>query len=308
MTTLFVTHPIFLEHHTGWGHPERADRLRVIEQALDVPLFSNLLRCHAPKGHWEQVRLVHTETLIRQLQGAIPDSGFNFVDSDTVLSPASIEAALYATGAVCFAVDTLFSGQARNAFCAVRPPGHHAEPNRAMGFCLFNHVAIGIEYLRSHYSVNKVALIDFDVHHGNGSECIFGKNPQVSYVSLHQFPWYPGTGHAKDTGVGNVMNCLLPSGSGGETLRSAFTDSILPFLDQFAPEWIFLSAGFDAHRDDPLGELNWIEEDYKWITEALMRLADQHAKGRIVSVLEGGYHLDALAKSVSTHVLALMNG
>jgi acetoin utilization deacetylase AcuC-like enzyme len=306
MSTLLFTHPIFLDHETGLGHPESAERLKSIERALSAPEFAGLVRRQAPKADFDKVRLVHTDKLIERIQAALPKIGFGYIDADTVLSPESLDAALHAVGAACAAVDAVFAKEARNAFCAIRPPGHHAEPGTAMGFCLFNNAAIAAEHARKHFGLKKAAIVDFDVHHGNGTQHAFEKNPEVLYASTHQFPWYPGTGRASETGVGNVMNVPLSAGSGGKEFRAAMADKILPFVDKFAPELILVSAGFDAHRDDPLGDLNLVEEDYAWVTAELVKLADQHAGGRVVSVLEGGYNLAALGKSVAAHVRALM--
>jgi acetoin utilization deacetylase AcuC-like enzyme len=306
MSTLLFTHPIFLDHETGLGHPESAERLKSIERALNGPAFAGLVRRRAPKADFDQARLIHTDKLIKRIQAALPKIGFGYIDADTVLSPESLEAALHAVGAACAAVDAVFGKEARNAFCALRPPGHHAEPDTAMGFCLFNNAAIAAEHARKHHGIRKAAIVDFDVHHGNGTQRAFEKNPDVLYASTHQFPWYPGTGLASETGVGNLMNVPLSAGSGGKEFRAAMTDKILPFVDRFAPELILISAGFDAHRDDPLGDLNLMEEDYAWITTELMKLADRHAGGRVVSVLEGGYNLDALGRGVAAHVRALM--
>lgn len=306
MTTLLYTHPIFLEHETGLGHPESIKRLESIARALAAPEFAKLIRRDAPKGGLDQVRLVHTDQHIQRIQAALPKEGFGYVDADTVLSPESLDAALHAVGAACAAVDAVFAKEARNGFCAIRPPGHHAEPNEAMGFCLFNNAAIAAEHARKRHGIKKVAIVDFDVHHGNGTQAAFQKNPEVLYASTHQFPWYPGTGRASETGAGNVMNVPLKAGDGSREFRAALTDKILPFIDRFAPALVLISAGFDAHEDDPLGDLNLVEDDYAWVTTELMKLADKHAAGRVVSVLEGGYNLDALGRSVAAHVKALM--
>jgi acetoin utilization deacetylase AcuC-like enzyme len=306
MTTLLYTHPIFLEHETGLGHPESIKRLESIARALVAPEFAKLNRRDAPKGSLDQVRLIHTDKHIQRIQAALPKEGFGYVDADTVLSPESLDAALHAVGAACAAVDAVCAKESRNGFCAIRPPGHHAEPNEAMGFCLFNNAAIAAEHARKRHGIKKVAIVDFDVHHGNGTQAAFQKNPDVLYASTHQSPWYPGTGRASETGVGNIVNVPLKAGDGSQEFRAAMTGKILPFIDHFAPELVLISAGFDAHKDDPLGDLNLVEDDYAWVTMELMKLADQHAAGRVVSVLEGGYNLDALGRSVAAHVWALM--
>jgi acetoin utilization deacetylase AcuC-like enzyme len=306
MSTLYFTHPIFLDHETGLGHPESADRLRAIDRALAGPGFAALVRKPAPKADLDRVRLVHTDHLIQRVFAMIPREGFGYIDADTILSPESADAALHAVGAACAAVDAVFAKEACNAFCAIRPPGHHAEPDRAMGFCLFNNAAIAAQHARQRHGIKKAAILDFDVHHGNGTQAAFEKNPDVLYASTHQSPWYPGTGRATETGVGNILNVPLTAGSGSREFRAAMTDKILPSIDRFAPELVVISAGFDAHKDDPLGDLRFSEDDYAWATTELMKLADKHAAGRVVSVLEGGYDLAALGRSVAAHVAALM--
>jgi acetoin utilization deacetylase AcuC-like enzyme len=250
--------------------------------------------------------LIHTDRHIDYVLGAIPRQGFAYLDADTVVSPGSGEAALHAVGAACAAVDAVFAEESRNAFCAVRPPGHHAEPDAAMGFCLFNNVAIAAEYARKHHGIKHVAIVDFDVHHGNGTQRAFEANKEVLYASTHQFPWYPGTGRSEETGADNIINVPLRTGSGSKEFRSAFAEKILPAIGRFAPELLLISAGFDAHRDDPLASLNLVENDYAWATSELARAARTYSKGRLISVLEGGYNLEALGKSVAAHVRALM--
>lgn len=305
MTSLLYTHPSFLAHDTGPAHPERADRLRAIAAALDEARFPALRRIEAPRGTLDQIRLVHLPEYVDHIFDLVPDSGHLYADSDTVLSPGSGEAALHAVGAVCAAVDAVCSGAAQNAFCAVRPPGHHAEPSHAMGFCLFNNVAIAAQYARSKYPISRVAIVDFDVHHGNGTQAVFYREPQVLYASTHQMPLYPGTGSARETGVGNIFNAPLPPGSGGEAFRAAMEEKIFPALRKFEPQLLLISAGFDAHRDDPLASLNLVEEDYAWVTRELLSIAKSYCEGRLVSVLEGGYDLNALGRSVAAHVGAL---
>lgn len=306
MTTICFSHRSFLEHDTGLGHPENAERLRSIERALSRPDFSGLDRREAPRGTREQIRLIHTDRHIDYVLGAVPKLGFAYLDGDTVVSPGSGEAALHAVGAACAAVDAVFAKESTNAFCAVRPPGHHAEPDAAMGFCLFNNIAIAAKYARKHHGIERVAIMDFDVHHGNGTQRAFETNKDVLYASTHQFPWYPGTGRSGETGAGNMINVPLAAGSGSHEFRLAVTDKILPAINRFTPELVLISAGFDAHRDDPLADLNLVEDDYAWVTSELVKLAKEHARGRLVSVLEGGYNLEALGKSVAAHVRALM--
>ncbi|HYE36478.1 histone deacetylase family protein [Methylocaldum sp.] len=306
MTSIYFSHQSFFEHNTGLGHPEGAERLRSIDHALSQPGFADLKRREAPRGTREQIRLIHTNRHIDYVLGAVPRQGFAYLDVDTVVSPGSGEAALHAVGAVCAAADAIFAEEAENAFCAVRPPGHHAEPDAAMGFCLFNNVAIAAEYARKRRGIERVAIVDFDVHHGNGTQRAFEANQDVLYASTHQSPWYPGTGAAEETGVGNIINVPLPAGSGSKEFRLALAEKILPVLDRFSPELVLISAGFDAHRDDPLADLNLVEDDYAWVTLELAALAKKHAGGRLISVLEGGYNPEALGKSVAAHVRALM--
>jgi len=307
MNTLLYTHPIFLHHETGLGHPESAARLESIAKALEKPEFAALDRRLAPKADLDTLRLIHSEKHVKRVFDRVPKIGFGYLDADTILSPESGDAALHAVGAACAAVDAVFAKEARNGFCALRPPGHHATPEQAMGFCLFNNIAIAAEHARKRHGIKKVAILDFDVHHGNGTQDAFAKNPEVLYASTHQAPWYPGTGTVQETGVGNIMNAPLKAGSGSQEFRAALTDRILPFIHKFAPELVLISAGFDAHRDDPLGELKLGEDDYAWATGELMKLADQHCAGRVVSLLEGGYHLDALGRSVAAHVRTLLS-
>jgi len=306
MTSIYFSHRSFLEHDTGLGHPENAERLRSIERALGQADFAGLERREAPRGTREQIRSIHTDRHIDDVLAAIPRRGFAYLDADTVVSPGSGEAALHAVGAVCAAVDAVFAQEAANAFCAVRPPGHHAEPDAAMGFCLFNNIAIAAEYARARHGIERVAIVDFDVHHGNGTQRAFEADKDILYASTHQFPWYPGTGQACETGTGNIINVPLAAGSGSKEFRSAVAEKILPALDRFAPELLLISAGFDAHRDDPLASLNLVEDDYAWVTSELAAAAEKHAGGRLVSALEGGYHPEALARSVAAHMRALM--
>jgi acetoin utilization deacetylase AcuC-like enzyme len=306
MTTLYCTHPSFLSHDTGPGHPESPLRLRAIEAVLKRPAFAALLRQEAPRAEMGQLLRVHTQAHVDKLLAAMPKQGIVHLDPDTPASPGTGEAALRAAGAVCAAVDAVFAGQAGNAFCGVRPPGHHAEPGHAMGFCLFNNIAVGAEHARHAHGVKRVAIVDFDVHHGNGTQHAFDKNPAVLYASTHQHPWYPGSGLAGETGVGNIFNAPLPAGSGSKEFRAAMEGKILPAVDGFKPELILVSAGFDAHKDDPLASLNLLEDDFAWITRELLALAARHCGGRLVSALEGGYNLEALGESAGAHVMELL--
>jgi acetoin utilization deacetylase AcuC-like enzyme len=306
MTTLLYTHEACLEHDPGSYHPESPDRLRAVLAALGREEFAGLERREAPRAELDEVARVHPRAFIEEVLAAVPQRGHAALDADTVLSPRSGEAALRAVGAVCAAVDAVVDGEGDNAFCAVRPPGHHAEADRAMGFCLFNSVAIGAQRARQKHGLERAAVIDFDVHHGNGTQAIFENNPHVFYASTHQSPLYPGTGARSDTGVGNIVNVPLRPMSGSAEFRRAFNELILPALEDFRPDFILISAGFDAHRADPLAQLMLVEADYAWVTERLMACAARHCQGRIVSSLEGGYDLDALAASAAAHVRALM--
>jgi acetoin utilization deacetylase AcuC-like enzyme len=306
MTTLLYTHPICLEHDPGSYHPECPDRLRAVLAALAAPDFAALERREAPLAGLEELARVHPRRHIETVFAAVPKSGHGAVDADTALSPHSGEAALRAAGAVCAAVDALVAGEADNAFCAVRPPGHHAEPGRAMGFCLFNNIAIGAQRARQVHGLERVAIVDFDVHHGNGTQRVFEDNPHVFYASTHQSPLYPGTGARSETGVGNIVNVPLRPMAGGAEFRRAISQTILPALEAFGPDLVMISAGFDAHRRDPLAQLDLVEADYFWVTAELAACARHACRGRIVSALEGGYDLDALGASAAAHVRALM--
>ncbi|GAB4257879.1 MAG: histone deacetylase family protein [Methylomicrobium sp.] len=309
MTTLYYSHPAFLAHDTGNGHPERADRLTAIDKALSAPIFQSLIR-KQPELSADlpnKIRLIHHNDMIRNVFDHIPKQGHYALDADTVISPQSGTAALLAVAAVCDAIDQVCTQQAHSSFCAVRPPGHHAEPDRSMGFCLFNNVAIAAEYARTHYHLDKIAIVDFDVHHGNGTQAAFYRQPQVFYASTHEMPHYPGTGHPKETGVGNIVNVPLHSGTTGAEFRDKYRNLIIPALRHFKPDLLLLSAGFDAHKDDPLASIELTEADYRWLTEQLTLLADEYCNGKIVSVLEGGYHLRGLSASVAVHVESLMN-
>ncbi len=306
MTTLICWHPACAEHDTGPEHPERAARLQAVLDALSAPGFEALLWRQAPPASAEQIARIHPEAHSARLRAAIPATGCAELDADTLVSPGSLVAALHAAGAVCAAVDAVLTGEVHNAFCPVRPPGHHAEAQRAMGFCLFNNVAIAAAHARAAHGLARVAVVDFDVHHGNGTQAIFAFEPAVLYASLHQSPLYPGTGHAGECGVGNLLNLPLRPGSGGAALREAWRTRLLPALRAFRPELILVSAGFDAHRDDPLAELELTEHDYEWLTRELALAAAELCRGRLVSALEGGYELSALAASSAAHVRALL--
>jgi acetoin utilization deacetylase AcuC-like enzyme len=307
MTTLLYTHPACLEHDPGSFHPESPARLQAVLEALDGPDFIRLERREAPEAAIDDIARVHPRGLVERLLAAVPQAGHVSIDADTILSPASGRAALRAAGAVIAAVDAVVAGEADNAFCAVRPPGHHAEPGRPMGFCLFNNIAIGALRARELHGVTRVAVVDFDVHHGNGTQARFADDPCLFYASTHQFPLYPGTGAASETGVGNVVNVPLRPMAASRDFRLGVTREILPALDAFRPEMLLISAGFDAHRSDPLAQLLLDESDYTWVTEQLLEVARAHAGGRVVSALEGGYDLPALGASVAAHLRVLMS-
>jgi acetoin utilization deacetylase AcuC-like enzyme len=306
VTTALFHHPVFLDHLTPPGHVERPDRLRAIMDALDKPEFAALKRIPAPHAEIEDVLTAHTASHVERVRLAAPTTGFTTIDADTFLSPESYTAAMHAVGAACAAVDEVLARRAKNAFCAVRPPGHHAEPDVAMGFCLFNNAAIAARHAQRRHGLGPVAIVDWDVHHGNGTQAIFWEDPKVFFASTHQMPLYPGTGAPSERGVGNILNVPLAAGTEGADFRAAFAARVLRAIDNFAPEMIVISAGFDAHRNDPLGGLRLDASDFAWATRELMTLADKHAQGRIVSTLEGGYDLAGLAESAAAHVVALM--
>ena len=306
MTTFLYTHPACLEHDPGRHHPESPARLRAVLGALDDPEFARLERREAPEAAHDDLLRIHPRRHVEHILDAVPKSGHIGIDADTILSPVSGAAALRAAGAVVAAVDAVVAKEAENAFCAVRPPGHHAEPERAMGFCLFNNVAIGALRAREVYGLTRVAVIDFDVHHGNGTQAAFETDSSLFYASTHQYPLYPGTGLASETGVGNIVNVPLRPMSGTAEFQRAFNEAILPALEEFRPDFLFISAGFDAHRRDPLAQLDLVEDDYAWVTERLAGVAARHCRGRLVSTLEGGYDLAALGASAAAHVRALM--
>src|SRR5215475_5202630 len=307
MSTLLLSHPACLNHVTPADHPERPDRLRALEQALEDEKFQTLARVEAPLGPLEVVALCHPMDYIEAIRDASPSEGLVRLDADTAMSPGSFDAALRAVGGAKLAVDEVMSGKAANAFVATRPPGHHTETARPMGFCLFNNAAIAARYAQRDHGVERAAIVDFDVHHGNGSQDIFWSDKSVMYCSTHEMPLYPGTGARSERGEHNtIVNAPLRPGDGGEAFRAAFETVILPRLRDFRPDLIVISAGFDAHMRDPLANLNLLEADFDWATRNLMEVADASAGGRIVSVLGGGYDLDGLANSVAAHVAALM--
>lgn len=308
MSTRYYSHPLCLEHITPPGHPERPDRLRAVEEALTAEPFMLLDRVTAPEADTSTFTLAHPQSHVDRFVRLVPQTGIARVDADTSASPKSLLAVQRAVGAALDAVDAVFSGEADNAFCAIRPPGHHAERTVPMGFCFINTVAVAARHAQKKHGAERVAIIDFDVHHGNGTQDIFQADASVLYASTHQMPLYPGTGAASERGVGNIFNAPLSQGDGGEAFREAFTSRILPAIDAFAPDLVLLSAGFDAHWRDPLAGLELTAGDFDWVTGQAMELAGRHCANRVVSLLEGGYDLQGLAESTAAHVHRLMKG
>jgi len=306
MSTLLVTHPAFLAHDAGDHHPERPARLEAVLKALDREEFSALQRRDAPLATVEQIARAHPVAFVEAMLAAMPKAGHIAFDADTVCSPGSKEAVLRACGALVAAVDAVASGEARNAFCAVRPPGHHAEPMQPMGFCIFNNIAVGALHARAAHALGRIAVMDFDVHHGNGTQAMFERDKSLFFASTHQSPLYPGTGARSERGVGNIVNAPLPPDAGSAEFRAAMEGEVLPALRAFKPDFLLISAGFDAHRADPLANLNLEDADYRWATEKLLEVAKECCGGRLVSTLEGGYDLGALAAASAEHVRALM--
>ncbi|MEA1831925.1 histone deacetylase family protein [Methylobacterium durans] len=307
MSTLYMSHPAALDHAIPEGHPERPDRIRAIERALEDERFAGLVRGLAPKAEPVVATLVHPAAYVEAIVAASPKDGYVQIDSDTLMSPGTLEAALRAVGGAVHAVDAVMAGECANAFVAMRPPGHHAERATAMGFCLFNHAAIAARHAQRAHGAERVAIVDWDVHHGNGSQDIFWDDASVMYASTHQMPLFPGSGAASERGTRDtIVNVPLRPNDDGAVFREAFEAGILPRLEAFRPDILIISAGFDAHRLDPLANLRLDDADFGWATRRLIDLADRHAGGRIVSVLEGGYSLEGLARSAAAHVDALL--
>jgi acetoin utilization deacetylase AcuC-like enzyme len=303
LKTLILHHDDCLQHDPGSRHPERADRVRAVISAIRNIPGTELLP--APLANQEQVCRAHAAAYWQRLNDLEVSDETVALDPDTFLSPGSIKATLRGSGAACFAIDQIFAGKSRNAYCVTRPPGHHAGSNFAMGFCLFNHVAVAARHALAECGIERVTILDFDVHHGNGTQAIFEQSPEVQYLSSHQMPLYPGTGHQDEVGCGNILNLPLAPATGSQEFRTAWSTLGLPALHAFQPDLIIISAGFDAHRSDPLGQLELEDEDYAWITGEICHYADSACDGRVLSVLEGGYDLDALASASAAHVEAL---
>lgn len=302
MRTALVTHDACFDHVTPPGHPEQVARLDAVLGALKA---MDLHRVTAPLGAEDDILRAHPAAHITALREAAPDEGWRSLDADTHMSVGTLEAAFRCVGGVVRAVDMVLGGDAPNAFVAMRPPGHHAERETPMGFCFFGNVAIAAKHALEHHGLDRVAIVDFDVHHGNGTQDLVEEDPRILFCSTQQMPLYPGTGAAHETGVGNVLNCPLPDGAGSKAFRDVMEQVVLPRVDAFAPQIIIISAGFDAHKDDPLAGMNLVEADFAWITEKLCDLADRHCEGRVVSSLEGGYDLPALGASAAAHVNVL---
>lgn len=307
MTTLLFEDPIFARHEVPAGHLERPERVASLQRRFAEKPFSELKRGEVTKAQIEDVLAAHEPAYAQRIAEIAPLQGMVALDSDTFMGPHSYAAALCAAGVACEAVKAVFSDGADNAFCVTRPPGHHASADRAMGFCIFNNIAIAARFAQRRHGAERVAIVDWDVHHGNGTQDIFESDPTVLYASTHQMPLYPYTGAPSEAGVGNIVNVALPTGAKTEAFQAAFVERILPAVDRFAPDLILISAGFDAHWRDPLGGLALKGDDFAWATRQLMQTAQRHCDGRIVSLLEGGYDIDGLLESASAHVAALMH-
>lgn len=310
--TGLVYHPVYLDHDMGPGHPESPNRLRAIMQQLEQSgTMARVTKIEARKAEDEWLTQVHSPSYVLSLNRHAPTSGRVSLDPDTSMSPGTLHAAYLAAGGALAAVDAIMAQQVDHVFCAVRPPGHHAEAGRAMGFCFFNNVAIAARYIQKKYRLNRVLIVDWDVHHGNGTQHSFEDDPSILFFSTHQYPHYPGTGRGtergKGTGEGFTINVPMEAGEGDDDYRAVFQNVLVPAADDFKPEFVIISAGFDAHKDDPLASMGLTESSYAELTEIVAGIAKRHAKGRILSSLEGGYNLTALAASVQAHIGALLN-
>ncbi len=303
MSTIIIQHEDCLRHNPGPKHPESAQRIKAVLGGLEG--LKGLEILPAPRASAEQIFRVHPNEFWADITAKEPSEGLHAIDPDTFLNNGSVDATLRASGAICFAIDQILGGKTLRAFCAVRPPGHHSEANNAMGFCLLNHVAIGAMHALEHPTVKRVAIVDFDVHHGNGTQAVFEENADVLYVSSHQLPLYPGTGQIEETGCGNILNLPLAPGDGSKSFRRAWSKLGLPAIHRFEPDLILISAGFDAHQRDPLAQIELQDADYHWITAQICDLATDSCNGQVASILEGGYDLQALASSARAHVQAL---
>lgn len=303
MSTIIIQHDDCLRHDPGPKHPESTQRVKAVLGGLED--LKDLQMLPAPRASSEQILRVHPEAFWEDIKAKEPSDGIVAIEPDTFLSNGSIDASLRASGGLCYAIDQILEHKTLRAFCAVRPPGHHSEPETAMGFCLLNHVAIGARHALEHPDIKKVAIIDFDVHHGNGTQAVFEDSTEVLFVSSHQLPLYPGTGHAEETGCGNVLNLPLAPGDGSRKFRNTWNQQGLPAVHKFEPDLILISAGFDAHQRDPLAQIELQDADYHWITRQICDLATDSCQGRVASILEGGYDLLALATASRAHVKAL---
>ena len=306
MKTGLITSNSYQNHNTGSGHPEKIDRVTVIINNFNKLNNKNLIWKKPSKFKRELLEITHNRDYINFIEKSFPEQGLSFLDGDTIVSPGSKEATIDAVGSIIAAIDGVQNKEFHNAFCAVRPPGHHAEKNKAMGFCIYNNIAVGAYYLLEKYKLSKVAIIDFDVHHGNGTQDIFFNNENVLYLSTHQYPFYPGSGTENEKGkFNNILNIPLPAGTNSEEYLNAY-EFVLKKLKNFKPDFVLISAGFDAHKDDPLAQLQLKSEDYYKITKRTMNIAKEYCNGKIVSILEGGYNLNALKESTEQHVNALL--
>ena len=303
MSTAYISHPDFMKHEMGRHHPECPERIAAIEdQLIQSRLDAHLKRIDPPLASEADITRVHSEDHLAFVKSKAPSSGYSMIDGDTIMNPATWTVSLRAAGAAIAAVDAVMQGEVNNAFCAIRPPGHHAEPHRSMGFCVFNNVAIATRYAIETYGLDRVAVIDFDVHHGNGTEAAFINDPHVLMCSFFQHPFYPYSGL---DGGDNMVNMPLPASTNGKVVREMISQTWIPRLHEFKPQLIIISAGFDAHREDDLGQMGLVEDDYVWMTKQLMEIANQYCEGKIVSCLEGGYNLSALGRSVAAHLKTL---